>query len=71
MLRAKGVDQMPRKKQQEIAAHEHPDGFKEGVMSDDTGVQIGITDNKNKPIHPEEIAKIRKTSIKHSKNQRR
>jgi len=55
---------MPRKKQQEIVADNHPDGFKEGVMSDDTGVQIGITHDPNRPVHPEEIAQIRKTNIK-------
>lgn len=57
---------MPRKRQQEIEAHAHPDGFQEGVMHDDTGVQIGMAHDPDRPIHPEEIAHIRKTAIKNN-----
>ncbi|MGM8215902.1 hypothetical protein ACLIA0_10060 [Bacillaceae bacterium W0354] len=55
---------MSRKKQQEIIAEGlHPDGFKEGVMNDPTGVQHGIYMDSDE-IHPQEIARIRKESIK-------
>ena len=32
---------MPRKKQQEMEAGRHPDGLREGVLSDSEGVQFG------------------------------
>jgi len=62
---------MPRKKQQEMEEGRHPDGLREGVLSDSEGVQFGITMD-NKTVNPQEIAEIRETSInKKSSNDKR
>lgn len=36
----------------------HPDGLKEGVLNDSTGVQFGIEVGNEKVINPADIAKM-------------
>lgn len=54
---------MSRRNRQDIESSPHPDGLREGVMNDPVGVEHGVYLD-NDAIHPEEIAAIRKQSIK-------
>lgn len=53
------VNQMPREgRDTHKETTTHPDGFKEGVMNDSTGVQYGIEVSDEKIVNPADVAKM-------------
>ncbi|MEI3607195.1 hypothetical protein SPD48_16060 [Pseudogracilibacillus sp. SE30717A] len=61
---------MPRKESdtnQKITPN--PDGMREGVMSDPTGVQYGIEVGHEKIVNPADIAKMTNEKLDRSKKQ--
>ena len=52
------VNELPKRRDTNRETTPHPDGFKEGVMSDPTGVQYGVEVGHEKIVNRADIAKM-------------